>query len=52
MATANFRALGHRGEVEGLWHAGDGVFPGQGAVGVTLGAMLTARSLGRSLGIG
>ena len=52
MATANFRALGHRGEVAGLWHAGDGVFPGQGAVGVTLGAMLTARSVGRSLRLG
>jgi C-3',4' desaturase CrtD len=52
MQTANFRALGHRGEFPGLWHAGDGVFPGQGAVGVTLGAMLTARSVGRALGLG
>jgi len=51
LATANFRALGHRGERAGLWHAGDCVFPGQGAVGVTLGAMLAARSVGRSLGL-
>ncbi len=51
METANFRALGHRGELPGLWHAGDCVFPGQGAVGVTLGAMIAARSMGRTLGL-
>jgi len=49
LETANFRALGHRGELPGLWHAGDCVFPGQGAVGVTLGAMVAARSMTRAL---
>lgn len=51
LETANFRALSHRGEWPGLWHAGDCVFPGQGAVGVTLGALVAARSIGRATGL-
>jgi phytoene dehydrogenase-like protein len=51
LETANFHSLSHRGEWPGLWHAGDCVFPGQGAVGVTLGAMVAARSIGREVGL-
>lgn len=47
---ANFRAPSHHTDVDGLFLAGDTVFPGQGVLGVTVSGFNAARSAARYLG--
>jgi len=49
VANANFAAPSHRTDIAGLFLAGDTVFPGQGALGVTLSGFNAARSAHRRL---
>ena len=46
---ANFGAPSHRTDVQGLFLAGDTVFPGQGTLGVTSSGVIAARSAARRL---
>ncbi|MFO8149395.1 MAG: NAD(P)/FAD-dependent oxidoreductase [Trueperaceae bacterium] len=52
VANANFAAPSHRTDIDGLFLAGDTVFPGQGTLGVTLSGFNAARSAGRRLSSG
>jgi phytoene dehydrogenase-like protein len=47
-ALANFRALSHRAGAPGLYLVGDGVFPGAGTIGVTLGGLNAYRDVRQS----
>lgn len=47
---ANFAAPSHRTDIQGLFLAGDTIFPGQGTIGVTISGFNAARSAARFLG--
>jgi len=49
LAAANFAAPSHRSDIQGLFLAGDTVFPGQGTLGVSVSGYNAARSAGRFL---
>ena len=49
VANANFAAPSHRTDIDGLFLAGDTVFPGQGTLGVTISGFNAARSADRRL---
>ncbi len=46
---ANFAAPSHRTDIQGLFLAGDTIFPGQGTIGVTISGFNAARSATRFL---
>jgi phytoene dehydrogenase-like protein len=49
-SRSNFFAQSRKSGLDGLWLAGDTIFPGQGTVGVTLSGMLAAESIQRQAG--